>query len=177
MTMMGQAVEQGGGHLGIAKDATPLVEGQIGRDDHAGAFVKLREQMEEQSAAGLTERQVAQFLENHQPDLVNGRLHVVVDAAPGDATESGQGPSVSVEAHFMALCRVGHQPESATGAELHVCDFDATAQAADQHVLATSVELEGFAQGKAERHVGGTLGVGVDFRFPAPNEGADASVA
>ena len=43
MAMMGQTVEQGGSHLGIAEDATPLGEGQIGRDDHAGTLVELRE--------------------------------------------------------------------------------------------------------------------------------------
>ena len=69
MTMMGQTVEQGGGHLGIAKDVTSLGEGQIGRDAHAGALVELREQMEEQGAACLTERQIAQFIENHQIDI------------------------------------------------------------------------------------------------------------
>src|SRR5215467_15751594 len=30
--VMGQAVEQRGGHLGVAKDARPFAEGQIGRD-------------------------------------------------------------------------------------------------------------------------------------------------
>ena len=33
MAMMGQAIEQGVGHFGIAKDTAPLGEGQIGRDD------------------------------------------------------------------------------------------------------------------------------------------------
>ena len=55
-------------------------------------------------------------------------------------------------------------------------DFDAPAQAADKDVLTAPVELEGFAQGKAERNIGRTLGVGVDFRFPAPDKGADAAI-
>ena len=84
---------------------------------------------------------------------------------------------MGIEQHFVALRWVSCQPEGAAGAELHVRDFDASAQAADKHVLATPVELEGFTQRKAEWNVGGTLGVGVDFRFPAPDEGADPSIA
>ena len=60
---MGEAVEQRGGHLGIAEDAGPLREGQVGGDDQAGVFVELADQVEEQGAAGLAEGQVAQFVE------------------------------------------------------------------------------------------------------------------
>lgn len=48
---MGQAVELGGGHLGVAKDAGPFAEAQVGGDDDAGALVGLAEQMEEQCPA------------------------------------------------------------------------------------------------------------------------------
>ena len=51
VAMMGQAIEQGGGHFGIAKDTAPLGEGQIGRDDHAGALVKLGQQVEQQRSS------------------------------------------------------------------------------------------------------------------------------
>ena len=63
---MRQPVEQCGGHLGITKDARPFGEGQIGRDHHAGVFVEFREQVKQQSSTGLAERQVTQFIENHQ---------------------------------------------------------------------------------------------------------------
>ena len=33
LAMMGEAVEQRGGHLGIAEDARPFAEGEIGGDD------------------------------------------------------------------------------------------------------------------------------------------------
>ena len=56
MAVMRQPVEQRGGHLGIAKDARPFGEGQIGRDHHAGVLVEFRQQVEEQSSTGLTER-------------------------------------------------------------------------------------------------------------------------
>ena len=49
--MMGQAVEQCCGHLGIPEHARPLAEAEIGGDNDAGALVELGEQMEEQRAA------------------------------------------------------------------------------------------------------------------------------
>ena len=48
---MGEAVEQRGGHLGVAEDAGPFAEAEIGRDDDAGALVELAQQVEEQRAA------------------------------------------------------------------------------------------------------------------------------
>ena len=48
MAVMGQAVQQGRGHLGITKHAGPFAEAQVGGDYYAGAFVKRREQMEQQ---------------------------------------------------------------------------------------------------------------------------------
>ena len=49
-------------------------------------------------------------------DLINGRLHVVVDPAPGNATERDKGTRVGIEQHFVALTRIGHQPEGTTRA-------------------------------------------------------------
>jgi hypothetical protein len=46
-----KAVEQSGGHLGVAEHAGPLAEAEIGGDDDAGALVELGEQVEEQYAA------------------------------------------------------------------------------------------------------------------------------
>ena len=48
---MGQAIEQRGGHLGIAEDAGPFAEAEVGGDDDAGAFVEFAEQVEEKRAA------------------------------------------------------------------------------------------------------------------------------
>ena len=48
---MGEAIEQGGGHLGITEDGGPFAEAEIGGDDDAGALVELGEQMEQQGAA------------------------------------------------------------------------------------------------------------------------------
>ena len=56
--MVGDAVEQRRGHLGIAEDPHPFGEGQVGGDDQRGLLVKLADQMEQQGAAGDGEWQV-----------------------------------------------------------------------------------------------------------------------
>ena len=48
---MGEAIEECGGHLGVAEDARPFAEAEIGRDDDACSLVELAQQVEEQSAA------------------------------------------------------------------------------------------------------------------------------
>ena len=53
---MREAVEQCGGHFGVAEDAGPLSEGKIGRDDDRGALVEAADQMEQQLSAGLGEQ-------------------------------------------------------------------------------------------------------------------------
>ena len=50
-------------------------------------------------------------------DLVDRRLHVVVDAAPGHAAEGGEAARVRIEQHLVALARIGHQPERAARTE------------------------------------------------------------
>ena len=61
--MMRQPIQQRGGQLGIAEHAAPFREGQISRDDDAGPLVELGEQVEQQRAAGLRERQITQLVE------------------------------------------------------------------------------------------------------------------
>ena len=61
--MMGQAIEHGGGHPGIAEYLRPVGEGQIGRDQQRGVFVQFADQVEQQLAARLAEWQVAQFVD------------------------------------------------------------------------------------------------------------------
>lgn len=66
---MGKAVEQGCGHLGIAKDCGPFAEAEVGGDNDAGALVKLAHQVEQQRPAGGTERQVSQLVQDHEVEL------------------------------------------------------------------------------------------------------------
>ena len=63
-----EPVEQRGGHLGIGKDGGPLGKGQVGGDDDRGALVKAADQVEQQLAAGLGERQVAELVEDDEVD-------------------------------------------------------------------------------------------------------------
>ena len=48
VAVMGDAIEERGGHLGIAEHGRPLAERQVGGDDYRGALVKLADEMEQQ---------------------------------------------------------------------------------------------------------------------------------
>src|ERR1700682_3530767 len=63
LAVMGEAVEQGCRHLGVAEDARPFGECEIGRDDDRGALVEAADEMEEELAAGLREGQVSELVE------------------------------------------------------------------------------------------------------------------
>ena len=69
MAMVREAVEQCGGHLGVAEDAAPFREGQVCCDHHARSLVEFGQQVEQHRAARLRERQVAQFIQDHQIDV------------------------------------------------------------------------------------------------------------
>ena len=51
VAVMGKAVEERCGHLGVAEHASPFTEAEIGRDDDAGLLVEPREQMEQECPA------------------------------------------------------------------------------------------------------------------------------
>jgi len=63
---MSEAVEQRGGHLGVAEYARPFTEGEIGGDDDRGALVEAADQVEQQLAARLREGQITQFVEDDE---------------------------------------------------------------------------------------------------------------
>src|SRR5258708_34868183 len=104
--MVSQAVEQRGGHLGVAEHAGPFTEGKIGGDDDGRALVQPADEMEQQLAAGLGERQVAEFVEDDEvhpgqmlgdttlPSIAGLDLRAVdvagqvVDAAAGSRSEA-----------------------------------------------------------------------------------------
>ena len=66
VAVMGEAVEQRRGHLGVAEDARPFAEGEVGGDDDRGLLVEPADQVEQQLAAGLGERQVAELVEDDE---------------------------------------------------------------------------------------------------------------
>jgi hypothetical protein len=51
LAVMGEAIEQCGGHFRIAEDAWPFAEGEVGGDDDRGALIEPADQMEQQLAA------------------------------------------------------------------------------------------------------------------------------
>lgn len=46
--MVSDAVEQCCGHFGVAENADPFAEGQVGGDDQRGLFVELADQVKQQ---------------------------------------------------------------------------------------------------------------------------------
>lgn len=62
---MGHPVEKRGRHLCIAEDGDPFPELQVCRDDDTGLLVEFADQMEQQRAAGLWERDVPQLVDDH----------------------------------------------------------------------------------------------------------------
>ena len=64
--MMGEAVEQGGGHLGVAEHACPLAEAQVCCDDDAGALIEFAQQMKEKGSSGRAEGQVAELVQDQE---------------------------------------------------------------------------------------------------------------
>ena len=66
---MGEPVEQCCRHLGVAAEhRRPLAEAQVRGDEHGRAGVQLAEQMEQQLAAALGERQIAELVQHHEID-------------------------------------------------------------------------------------------------------------
>jgi len=54
--MVGQAIQQSCGHLGVAEDGWPFAEVEVGGDDHRGLLVEMADQVEQQLTTGLGER-------------------------------------------------------------------------------------------------------------------------
>jgi len=56
VAVMGQPVEQRGGHLGVAEHAGPFSEGEIGGDDDGGALVEPADDMEQKAGHRIRRR-------------------------------------------------------------------------------------------------------------------------
>ena len=63
---MRETIEQRGSHLGIAKDAGPFSERQVGGDDDRGSFIELADEMEQELAACLSEGQIPQLIQDQE---------------------------------------------------------------------------------------------------------------
>src|SRR3546814_12193361 len=62
VAVMGEPIEQRGGHFGIAEHGRPFAERQVGGDDDRGVFVTSADEMEQQLPASAGERQIAHFV-------------------------------------------------------------------------------------------------------------------
>jgi hypothetical protein len=60
VAVVGEAVEESRGHLGVAEHAGPFAKGEVRRHDHRRLLVKTAYEVEQQLSAGLSERQVGQ---------------------------------------------------------------------------------------------------------------------
>jgi hypothetical protein len=66
IAMMGKPVEHCGGHFGIAEHLGPIGEGEVCGDEQGCVLVELADQVEQQLAAGLAERQIAQLVDDDE---------------------------------------------------------------------------------------------------------------
>jgi hypothetical protein len=66
VAVVGEAVEERRGHLGVAEDGRPFTEGEVGGDDDGGLLVETADEVEEQLTTGLGEGKVAEFIENDE---------------------------------------------------------------------------------------------------------------
>ena len=61
-----QAVKQRGGDDGVAEHLAPFGEAAVGGEDHSAPFVTGVDELEEQVAAAVSDRQVADFVNDEQ---------------------------------------------------------------------------------------------------------------
>src|ERR1700704_7170649 len=64
--MMGETVEHGCGHFGVAEDLRPVGEGEVRRDDDRSVLVELAGEMEEKLSVGLAEGQIAELVDDDE---------------------------------------------------------------------------------------------------------------
>ena len=93
--MVGEPIEERGGHLGVAEDAGPFAEGEVRGDHDGGLLVEAADEVEQQLPAGLGEGQVAEFVEHHEVETAEQ-----VGRAPLSA-------SAGLGAAFLVMCDVG----------------------------------------------------------------------
>ena len=61
-----QPIEHGGCHFGVAENLRPIGKGEIGGDQQRRVLIELADQVEQQLAASLAERQVAEFVDDDE---------------------------------------------------------------------------------------------------------------
>src|SRR5258708_15651556 len=127
--VVSQTVEQWSGHFGVAEHAGPFAEREIGGDDDGRALVEPADEVEQELAAGLSERQVAELVEDDE-------VH------PGQMLGDTTLPSVS-GLDLQAIDEVDHVVEASAGTGSDAASGNSDGQmglagtgAADQHGVA-----------------------------------------
>ena len=92
LAVVGETIEQGCGHLGVAEDGRPLAEGEVCGDDGGGALVEPAHEVEEELPAGLGEGQVAELIEDDEV-TAGAWQWVPKDGAGADTVPDAHDPS------------------------------------------------------------------------------------
>ena len=131
VAVMRQPVEQCGGHLGVAEHRGPLPEREVGGDDDRGLLVEPADQVEQELTAGLSERQVAKFVEDdevHTGEIIG---HAALPSGAGLGLDIGVSEAETFWTAFLRkLMRRGLR-----GAKLVVSDAHQGLKAAIAKVL------------------------------------------
>ena len=109
VAVMGQAVEECRGHLGVAEDTGPFTESKIGRDDDRGTLVEPADEVEQELPAGLGEGQVAELIKD---DEVHARQMISKATL---ANVAGLGLEPVDEIDYVVETAAGAGPDAASG--------------------------------------------------------------
>ena len=102
--------------FGVAEHAGPFTEGKIGGDDDGRALVEPADEMEQQLAAGLGERQVAEFVEDDEVHPGQMLGDTTLPAVAGLDLEPVD------EVDHVVEATTGARPDAASGdGDGHVC--------------------------------------------------------
>jgi hypothetical protein len=144
IAVVGQPIEQCGGHLGVAEYARPFTEGQIGGDDDGGAFIEPADEVEEELTAGLSEWQIAEFVED---DEVHAGQMIGEPALPSIAA-----------LRLKPIDEVDHVMEPATGAGADAVSGDCDGKMGFAGSRRTSVIMPGARRLKFASSIRSTRG-------------------
>ena len=95
---------------------------------------------------------------------VDGRLHVVVDAAPRHTLEELECLLVRVEHHLLGFARIGAHEQHPAMAESDLRDLDHRRHTIDDDALVAPVELIRLGRREAQWHIGLSRALALAFR-------------
>ena len=165
VAVVGQAIEQRGRHLGVAEHAGPFTECQVGGDDDGGSLVEPADEVEQELTAGLSERQVAKFVEDdevHTRQMVGeptlsaiagldlepvDEVNHVIEATTGAGTDAASGNGDG------KMCLAGAGPADQHGIALLGDEASAGKVVDERLVDRRALELE-VAEVLCERQLG-----------------------